>query len=252
MVVVNCAALPENLLESELFGHVRGAFTGATTTKPGRVELAEGGTLFLDEIAEMSPMLQAKLLRLLQEREYQPVGSSATRKADARFIAATHQDLDARVKDGSFREDLYFRLAVVPARDPTAARAAQRHRDSRASILRSGARRARSDGVDADRRRRGEPSGRCRGPATSASFRTRSNGSSFSDRVHGSTHESWRACWARNRRPKGTTCALACVARNEARWWRRSSRPTTGPRPRECSESVGRTLYNKLEEHQLL
>lgn len=114
MVVVNCAALPENLLESELFGHVRGAFTGATATKPGRVELAEGGTLFLDEIAEMSPMLQAKLLRLLQEREYQPVGSTATRKADVRFIAATHQDLDARVKANEFREDLYFRLAVVP------------------------------------------------------------------------------------------------------------------------------------------
>lgn len=118
MVAVNCAALPENLLESELFGHVRGAFTGAVTSKPGRVELAQGGTLFLDEICEMSPKLQAKLLRLLQEREYQPVGSTSTRRADLRFIAATHQDLDARVKSGEFREDLYFRLAVVPIEMP--------------------------------------------------------------------------------------------------------------------------------------
>lgn len=118
MVTVNCAALPENLLESELFGHVRGAFTGAVTNKPGRVELAQGGTLFLDEIGELSPPLQAKLLRLLQEREYQPVGSSSTRRADVRFLAATHQDLEARVRSGEFREDLYFRLVVVPVDVP--------------------------------------------------------------------------------------------------------------------------------------
>jgi DNA-binding NtrC family response regulator len=118
MVAVNCAALPENLLESELFGHARGAFTGAVTSKPGRVELAQGGTLFLDEIGETSPALQAKLLRLLQEREYQPVGSTATRRADVRFLAATHQDLEARVSAGEFREDLYFRLAVVPLHVP--------------------------------------------------------------------------------------------------------------------------------------
>ncbi len=119
LISVNCAALPENLLESELFGYVRGAFTGAVANKPGRVELAEGGTLFLDEIAEMSPRLQAKVLRLLQEREYQPVGASATRSADVRFVAATHRDLEVEVTEGRFREDLYFRLSVVPLTVPS-------------------------------------------------------------------------------------------------------------------------------------
>lgn len=119
LISVNCAALPENLLESELFGYVRGAFTGAVANKPGRVELAEGGTLFLDEIAEMSPRLQAKVLRLLQEREYQPVGASATRSADVRFVAATHRDLEIEVTEGRFREDLYFRLSVVPLTVPS-------------------------------------------------------------------------------------------------------------------------------------
>jgi DNA-binding NtrC family response regulator len=117
-VAVNCAALPDQLLESELFGYEKGAFTGATNKKPGRVELAEGGTLFLDEIGDVSSAVQAKLLRLLQEREYQPLGGTRTVKADVRFVAATHRDLGAMVAAGDFREDLLYRLDVVPITMP--------------------------------------------------------------------------------------------------------------------------------------
>ena len=114
LVVVHCAALPETLLESELFGHEKGAFTGAIQRKPGRIELAHRGTLFLDEIGDVPLAMQAKLLRVLQEREFERVGGSETVKVDIRVIAATHVDLEAAVKSGGFREDLYYRLAVVP------------------------------------------------------------------------------------------------------------------------------------------
>ncbi len=114
MVAVNCSALPENLLEAELFGHVRGAFTGAIQNRSGRFDQAQGGTLFLDEIGELPPNLQVKLLRVLQEREYQRLGSSQTVKADIRVIAATNCDLMRKIHEGSFREDLYYRLNVVP------------------------------------------------------------------------------------------------------------------------------------------
>jgi DNA-binding NtrC family response regulator len=117
-VAVNCTALPEALLESELFGHVRGAFTGATHDRRGRFELAGGGTLFLDEIGDTGPGFQAKLLRVLQEREFEPLGSERTRRTDARVVAATHRDLEEGVRDGSFREDLYFRLRVIELRVP--------------------------------------------------------------------------------------------------------------------------------------
>jgi DNA-binding NtrC family response regulator len=113
-VAVHCAALPETLLESELFGYEKGAFTGAANRKPGRVELAEGGTLFLDEIGDISPPVQVKLLRLLQEREYSPVGGTSVRKADVRFIAATHRDLEAMIGQGEFRQDVFYRLNVFP------------------------------------------------------------------------------------------------------------------------------------------
>jgi two-component system, NtrC family, response regulator AtoC len=113
-VKIHCGALPDALLESELFGHEKGAFTGATHRKPGRVEVAEGGTLFLDEIGDITPAMQLKLLRLLQDREYERLGATQTLRADVRFVAATHQELEEMVKRGNFREDLFFRLNVVP------------------------------------------------------------------------------------------------------------------------------------------
>jgi len=117
-VAINCAAIPETLQESEFFGHERGAFTGATTRHLGKFELADGGTLFLDEVAELSPLLQAKLLRALQEKSFFRVGGTSEVRADFRLIAASHRDLRAEVKGGRFREDLYFRVAVYDLEVP--------------------------------------------------------------------------------------------------------------------------------------
>jgi DNA-binding NtrC family response regulator len=117
-VALNCSAIPETLLEAELFGHVRGAFTGAVGNRQGKLEQAHRGTLFLDEVGTMSAALQAKLLRVLQEREFERVGDSQTIKVDVRVIAATHADLAKMVKAGEFREDLFYRLSVVPVRMP--------------------------------------------------------------------------------------------------------------------------------------
>src|ERR1700722_5948119 len=117
-VRVNCAAIPLDLLESELFGHEKGAFTGAVAQKTGRFELADKGTLFLDEVGDIPPELQAKLLRVLQEQEFERLGSNRTHKVDVRLIAATHRDLADMVKQGTFREDLYYRLKVFPVSVP--------------------------------------------------------------------------------------------------------------------------------------
>lgn len=117
-VALNCSAIPETLLEAELFGHARGAFTGAVGSRQGRVEQAHKGTLFLDEVGTMSPSLQAKLLRVLQEREFERVGDAHTIKIDVRIIAATHSDLTRMVADGTFREDLFYRLNVLPVQLP--------------------------------------------------------------------------------------------------------------------------------------
>jgi two-component system, NtrC family, response regulator AtoC len=111
---IDCASLPDTLLESELFGYERGAFTGAATRKLGRVELADGGSLFLDEIGEVSTLMQSKLLRLLQDRQFEKLGGRHTQRIDVRFILATHRDLETMVQNGSFREDLFYRLNVVP------------------------------------------------------------------------------------------------------------------------------------------
>jgi two-component system response regulator HydG len=117
-IKVSCAALPETLLESELFGHEKGAFTGAVSRREGRFQLAHRGTIFLDEVGEMSPAIQTKLLRVLQEKEFEPLGSTRTIKVDIRVIAATNKDLPKEVREGRFREDLYYRLNVVPITMP--------------------------------------------------------------------------------------------------------------------------------------
>jgi transcriptional regulator with GAF, ATPase, and Fis domain len=118
LILVNCAAIPPNLIESEFFGHERGAFTGAVSRREGRFALADKGTIFLDEIGELPLELQAKLLRVLQEGEFDPVGSTKTRKVDVRIVAATNRDLRRMTREGKFREDLYFRLNVFPISIP--------------------------------------------------------------------------------------------------------------------------------------
>jgi DNA-binding NtrC family response regulator len=118
LIKVNCAAIPEGLLESELFGHVRGAFTGATMTKRGKFALADGGSIFLDEIGTMSTAVQSKLLRVLQEREFEPLGAERTQRVDVRVIAATNRDLKQMVSEDKFQEDLYYRLNVIPIEIP--------------------------------------------------------------------------------------------------------------------------------------
>jgi transcriptional regulator with PAS, ATPase and Fis domain len=140
-VAENCGAIPETLLESTLFGHVRGAFTGADRTRAGLFEAADGGTLFLDEIGEMSPAMQSRLLRVLQEGEVRPVGGERVRRVDVRVVAATHRDLPEMVSRGAFREDLYYRLAVIVVRVPALRDRREDIPDLVAHFLRQGARR---------------------------------------------------------------------------------------------------------------
>ncbi len=117
-VSINCGAIPENLLESELFGHLKGSFTGATANKVGKFEAADGGTIFLDEIGDMSQDLQVKILKVLEERCFEPVGGCKTVQVNVRIIAATHRDLEEEVQKGNFREDLFYRLFVIPIKLP--------------------------------------------------------------------------------------------------------------------------------------
>src|SRR5665213_408564 len=117
-IPINCGAIPAELLESELFGHEKGAFTGALATRKGRFEMAEGGTIFLDEIGDMNPTMQVKLLRVLQERTFERVGSCVSQRCDVRIVAATHRNLEDAIARGAFREDLYYRLNVVPIEMP--------------------------------------------------------------------------------------------------------------------------------------
>jgi len=117
-VTINCGALPEHLLESEIFGSRKGSYTGSVENRPGRLEMAQGGTLFLDEIGDLPLQLQVKLLRVLENREYQPIGAKHPQKADVRFITATHRDLEKMVDEGSFRRDLFFRINVVALKIP--------------------------------------------------------------------------------------------------------------------------------------
>ena len=133
-VKAHCAALPENIIESELFGHVKGAFTGATSDRKGRFELANGGTLFLDEIGEIPPSIQIKLLRVIQEKEFERVGDTKTIKVNVRLIAATNRDLQTMAAEGSFREDLYYRLNVFPYFCSSAGETSQRHIAARRSL----------------------------------------------------------------------------------------------------------------------
>jgi DNA-binding NtrC family response regulator len=116
---VACASLPETLLESELFGHEKGSFTGAISSRAGRFEIADGGTLFLDEVGDITPTVQVKLLRFLEEREFERVGGNKTYKVDVRIVAATHRDLTKKLEEGSFREDLYYRMNVIEIHIPT-------------------------------------------------------------------------------------------------------------------------------------
>ena len=130
-MAINCGNIPSDLLESEIFGHVRGAYTGATTSKKGLFEVADGGTLFLDEVATISMEMQAKLLRVIQEREFRRLGGLENIKIDVRIIAATNTDLQTAVQAGTFRDDLYYRLNVIVIKLPPAARAARRHSPAR-------------------------------------------------------------------------------------------------------------------------
>ena len=174
-VRVNCAALAPGVLESELFGHEKGSFTGAMARRLGRFEMADGGTLFLDEVGDLPPDVQVKLLRVLQEREFERVGGSETIKVDVRVVSATHRDLEKQIADGTFREDLYYRLNVFPIVLPPL-------RERTSDIARAG--RALRAEVRARRGQAGARPGRGRdrraapataGPATCASSRTSSS-----------------------------------------------------------------------------
>ena len=151
MVRVNCGAIPRELFESEFFGHIKGSFTGALKNRTGRFELANRGTLFLDEVAEIPLDLQSKLLRVLQEGEFERVGDDRTRQVDVRVIAATNKDLKVEMREKRFREDLFFRLNVIPIGGPAAARKTRRYRAARDALCRPSQSTAETTDAKADR-----------------------------------------------------------------------------------------------------
>ena len=205
-VKVNCAAIPTELIESELFGHEKGAFTGAAALRRGKFELADGGTIFLDEVGDLHEASQAKLLRVLQDGEFQRVGGEQTIRVAVRVISATNRRLDELVADGRFREDLYYRLSVVPIRVPALRERRAGHRRARAVLPGRVLRAQQLPAADHRSRRPSRCSSATPGRATSASCGTSSSGWRSSRRTIGSrsTRSRWRSGRRRRRaRPTG-------------------------------------------------
>ena len=231
-VALNCGALPETLLESELFGHMRGAFTGAATNKKGLIELAERGTVFLDEIAEMTPMVQVKLLRVLQDRRFRRLGGLDEIEADIRIIAATNQDLTKMVAENRFREDLFYRINVIPIHLPPLR---ERREDIPLLADHFLGRYREQMGKQRDRDlRRGDGAARWRtaGRGTSANSRTSSSARSRSSRRRSSCPTASRRSSAAVRRGRGppSTCRTAASSSRST-----CSRSSAGTSPRRCA-----------------
>ena len=250
-IKINCAAIPKTLMESELFGYEKGAFTGATSSKPGRFELADGGTLFLDEIGEIPVEMQVKLLRAIQESEFERVGGIKTIKVDVRLIAATNRDLEQEIQRGNFREDLYYRLNVVPLQIPPLRERTGDIPLLVAHFIKKFNERLKKTITGHRRRRARRARGAHAGRATSASSRTCSSARSCSARATGSSApiSSSRAPAARAARraaappraarcPRSpTTTSTTTIGRPSSPGRPARSRTSCAPRPRASSAS---------------